>query len=301
MQRVATGSQVVSLPAPNADSGTPGFFNNAAPGIGIVPTVPGPDWFNRVQEELVAPILGTGQALSDSAVNQLLLAIKRLARSNVTTVTASLTLTPDEAGLVLVSAAAGNVVVTMPANNSAGAIPLGYRFVRTDATANTVTFATTGSDTFDSVAWTAVTAPPLVAGFPLEVTGDGVSHWAWWLSGGASLLSADGWEKIFDPNAATGLRIRQWGTATITIPTSATFTKMTVSFPIAFPTAVLNVRATQGGFGVGTTQPLNGDGSVSIALEDMLTNNPTLTGFDLWGWDSTDTGKQDVQWEAIGH
>ncbi len=80
MRRVATGSQLGTLPTPNAASGTPGYFNNAAPGIGVTPTVPGPDWFNIVQEELMS-VLAAASVSPDNTgvqVNQLLTAITTL-------------------------------------------------------------------------------------------------------------------------------------------------------------------------------------------------------------------------------
>lgn len=183
MQRVATGSQIASLPAVNADVGTPGFFDNQPPGLGVTPTVPGPDWFNRVQEELVAPVTGTGQTLGDSAVNQLLLAIKRIAGGNVTAASTAgiTTLTPDDAGLVLVNAAAGNMVLDLPPVATPGAapiLPLHFRFVRTDASANTVSVAVAGADQFTTASWGALTGPLMVVnGAPLDLAGDGVSHW----------------------------------------------------------------------------------------------------------------------------
>ena len=74
MRRVCSGSQVGSLPAPNAAVGTPGFFNAAAPGLGVNPTVPAPDWFNIVQEELVSILTKAGTAPDDTGatVNQVL-------------------------------------------------------------------------------------------------------------------------------------------------------------------------------------------------------------------------------------
>ncbi len=66
MRRVATGSQTATLGTPNAEIGTPGFFNQAAPGAGVVPTIPGPDWFNTMQEEMVALATASGAALDAS-------------------------------------------------------------------------------------------------------------------------------------------------------------------------------------------------------------------------------------------
>ena len=80
MRRVATGSQTATLGTPNAEIGTPGFFNQAAPGAGVVPTIPGPDWFNTMQEEMVALATAAGAALDASgAVNNQALSALRAA------------------------------------------------------------------------------------------------------------------------------------------------------------------------------------------------------------------------------
>lgn len=80
MRRVATGSQVASLPPPNAAVGTPGFFNTAAPGLGVNPTVPGPDWFNIMQEELVSILTKANIAPDDTGatLNQVLTSLTTL-------------------------------------------------------------------------------------------------------------------------------------------------------------------------------------------------------------------------------
>ncbi len=51
MHRVDTTTAVASLPAVQA-AGTPGFFTKGDPATPIPATIPGPDWFNMVQEEL---------------------------------------------------------------------------------------------------------------------------------------------------------------------------------------------------------------------------------------------------------
>lgn len=85
MRRVCTGSQVLSLPAPNAAVGTPGYFNVAAPGVGVTPTVPGPDFFNILQEEIMAVLTAGGVAPDNTGAltNQLLTAIQTLARIKI--------------------------------------------------------------------------------------------------------------------------------------------------------------------------------------------------------------------------
>lgn len=80
MRRVCTGSQVASLPTPNAASGTPGFFNTTAPGPSVAPTVPGPDWFNVLQEELMAVLTAASVSPDNTGatLTQLLLSMQKL-------------------------------------------------------------------------------------------------------------------------------------------------------------------------------------------------------------------------------
>ena len=96
-------------------------------------------------------------------------------------------------------------------------------------------------------------------------------------------------------------RIRKWGTGTITLSAAATWEKLSVTFPTAFPHACFGVRVTQASSGTGTTQPLNSDGSYAIAPENFVTNRTTdVTGFDVWAYKAASSGKQDFEWEAVG-
>ncbi len=53
MHRLDTSTAVAVKPAPEA-AGTPGYFTKGDPVGGLPASVPGQDWFNMVQEELVA-------------------------------------------------------------------------------------------------------------------------------------------------------------------------------------------------------------------------------------------------------
>lgn len=79
MHRVDTATAAVSLPAPQA-VGSPGWFTQGDPGLGIPATVPGPDFFNMAQEELANVVLGAGITLDASKLNfsQLFHAIQRI-------------------------------------------------------------------------------------------------------------------------------------------------------------------------------------------------------------------------------
>jgi hypothetical protein len=74
MLRINSANNTALLPAPLADVNAPGFFvNNPGAGPG---TVLSGDWANRVQEEIVAPILAAGIALDGSKNDQLLAALQ---------------------------------------------------------------------------------------------------------------------------------------------------------------------------------------------------------------------------------
>lgn len=65
MQRVKRATAVATMPAAPA-GGTPGFFAAPNPSGGVPATVPGFEWYNGVQGELMAVIEGAGLAGSDS-------------------------------------------------------------------------------------------------------------------------------------------------------------------------------------------------------------------------------------------
>lgn len=68
MHRVDTPSAAAALPAPETP-GTPGYFTKGDP-VGAIPaTVPGPDFFNMLQEEMVRVVLDAGLTLDASKGN----------------------------------------------------------------------------------------------------------------------------------------------------------------------------------------------------------------------------------------
>lgn len=81
MNRVDTSTAVAALPVQNP-VGTPGFFSQGAATGSPPATVPGQDWFNGVQEELIGVILDQGLAPIKSDNAQLLKAIKLLVGSD---------------------------------------------------------------------------------------------------------------------------------------------------------------------------------------------------------------------------
>ncbi|MHB1333379.1 MAG: gp53-like domain-containing protein [Sulfuriferula sp.] len=77
MQRVKRSTAVAVLPAAPA-GGTPGYFSDPNPQGGVPATVPGYEWYNHVQEEIVALIAAAGLTLDDANNAQMLEAVQRL-------------------------------------------------------------------------------------------------------------------------------------------------------------------------------------------------------------------------------
>jgi hypothetical protein len=80
MNRVDTSTAVLSLPAQETP-GNPGYFTKGNPGTGLPATVPGQDWFNAVQEELMAIIEAAGLTPDKANLNQVLEAINILSQA----------------------------------------------------------------------------------------------------------------------------------------------------------------------------------------------------------------------------
>jgi hypothetical protein len=125
-------------------------FKDGDLGLGIEATDLDAQWFNDAQEELIAVIEAAGLVPAVDVRTQIRQAIKRIAGGNVTTVNAGnspLVLTADNAGLVIMDASAGNISATLPAANVLSA--MSFKFVRTDAAANSATVNRAGGDMID--------------------------------------------------------------------------------------------------------------------------------------------------------
>ena len=77
MQRVKTATAITEKPAYNA-TGTPGYFRSGDAVAAIPATVPGQDWFNMVQEEILAVIVAAGMTPDPETDTQLADAILAL-------------------------------------------------------------------------------------------------------------------------------------------------------------------------------------------------------------------------------
>lgn len=182
MQRVTRTTAATALPAPPASPGPPGFFTGGDPVANVPATVPGYEWCNGVQEELVALVLRAGLVLDAADLAQVRRSLDRLYGGGLRTVAANITLSPDDAGVVLVDAATASRTITLPPANAAGGRPLRFTFIRVDAAAaNAVTIGRAGGDTIEGL--TAITVP---LGGRLVLSGDGASSWL--RAGGAAPL-----------------------------------------------------------------------------------------------------------------
>lgn len=207
MQRVNRSSAVVTLPAAPA-GGTPGYFTGGNPGAGQPATVPGYEWFNGVQEELLAVILRGGITASNADLAQVRKSLDRLFGGGVATYAANTTLTVDDAGLVLVNASGGARTITLPAANALGGRPIRYQIQKTDSTANTITVQRAGTDTIEGVASVVLS----LQWSNVVLVSDGVSAWV-------ALRAATGtYRQVFSasgtfvvPLGVTRVRAQVWG------------------------------------------------------------------------------------------
>lgn len=78
MQRVTRPNAIGVLPAYPVSPGPPGFFTPGNPLGGIMPTVPGAEWYNGVQEELIAVISAAGLTPDGTNNGQVLAAIRAI-------------------------------------------------------------------------------------------------------------------------------------------------------------------------------------------------------------------------------
>lgn len=173
MQRVTRSTAAPSLPSPPASPGPPGYFTGGDPVANVPPTVPGYEWFNGVQEELVGLLVRAGLTPDGADLAQLRKSLDRLFGGGLRTVAANVTLSPDDAGVVLADAAAASRTITLPAANAANGRPLRFTFVRVDgAGANDVVLARAGADTIEGL-----TQISLGVGRRLTMVSDGASAW----------------------------------------------------------------------------------------------------------------------------
>jgi microcystin-dependent protein len=162
---------VPSLPAAPASPGTPGYFTGGNPGLGQGATVPGYEWFNAVQEELMAVILRGGITGSNADLAQVRKSLDRLFGGSYSYINASSILNPDQTGLVWADSSSGPITLTLPANNSLNARPMRYRILGVGA--NPVTIQRQGSDNINFQTSLILAAP----GDCVDIMGTGDGAW----------------------------------------------------------------------------------------------------------------------------
>ena len=294
MQRVNRSTAVPTMPAPPA-GGTPGYFAGGNPGLGQPASVPGYEWFNAVQEEIVNTILGAGIVLDGANVTQLRRAIDRLAASAQNFYVGNVTLTADQAGVVYIDATAGPRVVTLPLANALNGKSIRYLIVKTEGSANAITVQPSGADLID------IGTPNVslsLGGENLQITSNGVS--GWYTQQGLRPTTTRRGQPRFATAAETdagtitdvaltpaglgiatrnyanpgyarlpGGLIMQWGVTN----SGDVGTSFTATFPIAFPNAVLSLQG----------MPKGNGGNGAFALYDGIA---TLTGctFTMGEW-----------------
>lgn len=175
MHLLDNGTQVATLGAPQAASGTPGYAATGTPGT-FAPSIYDPDTFNSQLEEQRQILLALGLTPDRSNNAQVIQAILRVAAGHVQSISATpgSPLTPDNAGLILVNATAASVSITLPAANAANGVPISYRFIRTDSSANAVSIAFHAGDAPLLGGSGPLSIPPLAG---LTVRSDGATHW----------------------------------------------------------------------------------------------------------------------------
>ena len=286
MQRVSRASAVPSLPSPPA-GGTPGFFTGGNPGLGQAATVPGYEWFNAVQEELLAVILRGGITASGADLAQMRKSLDRLFGGGLATFSANTTLTVDDAGLVLVNASGGARTITLPAANALGGRPILFRVIKSDSTANAVTIQRAGTDTIEGATsltlptqWASVTlisdgsgAWVALRGLPASTSQPGTMRLATAAETDAGTLAdvavtpaglGIATRNFANPGYARlpGGLILQWG-ETGASDIGAGGLNLSATFPIAFPNALLNLQATEKTTNVGNFSIINVSGTLT--------------------------------------
>jgi hypothetical protein len=251
MQRVTRSSAVASMPAAPASPAAPGFFTGGNPALGQQATVPGFEWFNGVQEELIGMLTRAGVTPSLGDVTQLRQSLDRLYGGGLATYSANTTLTPADAGLVLVDASGGARTITLPAANAMNARPMLFRVVKIDSSANAVTVQRAGTDTIEGATSIVINGQWASA----VLVSNGVNAWVR-TPGFATAAEVDAGtlQNLAVTPAGLGIATRsfgpggyqrlpgglifQWGS--VVIPTNS---NVLITLPIAFPTSTLRVFA----------------------------------------------------------
>lgn len=271
MQRVKTATATTDNPG-YTDSGTPGFFKTGDPLQGIPATVPGAEWFNMAQEELVNAILAAGLELDPLDDTQLLQAIQSMVSDStgnlagVVVLSAASTLTESALGKLIRLTGASAYATTLPL--AAGVVSGSRLRIVNNGTA-AMTVARQGTDSIYAPTLAVVTSLSLSAGDSLDVMSDGT---AWYILGGTVALKyasgAFGYSNSYQ-RLPSGL-ILQWGSFV-----SSAAGDVDVTFPLVFPTALRSV----------VTSPAVAAGTGYFSTQ----HDGTVSGFKGASWSATTT------------
>lgn len=105
MQRVKTSSAVTSRPA-YTETGAPGYFTSGDPVAAIPATVPGAQWFNQVQGEILNAITAGGLTPDATRDDQLAQAIAQMIAAQAVTIEEA---TETVAGIIKLATISGAV------------------------------------------------------------------------------------------------------------------------------------------------------------------------------------------------
>ncbi|WP_419900680.1 gp53-like domain-containing protein [Roseomonas sp. USHLN139] len=243
MKRIQHTTAAAALPAVPSLGGTLGFFTEGDPVGGIPATVVPAWWLNGIQEELAGIIEAAGLTPLASDNTQVLTALRRLmAGGGYLGVTGNLGVTIAHMGrLVAQLSTVANSTFTLPA---ASAYPDGGRVAFINLGTFSVTVQRSGSDVIrvgGAAGGATANSMLLRPGDTLELLSDGSA--AWLPCGGSAHLpfvygfgssqGGSGWQRL-----PSGLLI-QWGTGT-----GSAAGGVSVTFPMAFPTNLFDVQAT---------------------------------------------------------
>jgi hypothetical protein len=235
----------------------------------------GPAFMSTVENNTVAPAVGAAGWMPIPTFG-----------ANVTTVTATSTLSVYNAGLILVNATSGNVIITMPSVAGANGVPLPFNFVRVDASANTVTVNAAGSDAF----WpTGGASIQIAVNGSLPLSGDGVSSWRQTSPGMTQASGIVGSVRNAKMNVASASATASWTADEVVLESALAGLR----YCVANANASINLGTTgAGGMDTGTA-PLSG----FVAIYGIY--NPSTTTLSLLAANATSAAAPSVY--AGGH
>jgi hypothetical protein len=282
MQRVKRSTAVALMPA-MPGGGTPGYFAAPNPQAGIPATVPGYEWFNSIQEELIALLSASGITPDVNNTAQVLAALRgtglfQTANQFDSTTKAATTAFVQGAmgsrsgaltigrGTAMDGTQVGKLIVLFDADGVSGsvALPNPGALARSGLSVEVINGSGTATYTLTtpSGSFSGNGSPVLLPGTSVVATMYG-GNWVLTGGSGAALLASNGYMRN-----SNGV-ILQWGYFA-----GSNTADTPVTFPIAFPSALFSVHPTAQAVGTGAWAGWN---------------TGTLTGFNGNMWASATT------------